>query len=194
MSRWLGWVLAVVAGASACGKPSSQETPAPAPGASVSADAGGRAGTSAAETPAISSWQGSYTSVAGGIALPKDVKWKIPESPGGLGDGKIALTVDSASGRVLGTVDGPLGPATLDGLASDGRLTATVARQDPGDHGFIGTLAGDVIDGGAHGTMNLALAEVSAVRSATFHLSPVRGLESAHGPAQPPQPAAADAP
>jgi hypothetical protein len=192
MSRALCWGL-MVASASACGKPSSQGSPEPAPPASVAAGASGRAVTSATATPAISSWEGSYTSVAGGITLPKDVKWKVPESPSGLGDGKIALTVDSASGRVLGTVDGPLGPATLHGLASDGRLTATVARQDPSDHGFIGTLAGEVIDGGAHGTMNLALAEVSAVRNATFHLSPMSRVERAPGLGQPSLPAAADA-
>ncbi len=166
----------MVAGGSACAKASSHESPVPSATASesvaTSADAGSHA--SAPAVPALSSWKGSYKSVAAGIALPKSVSWKVPESSLGLGDGAIALTIDSADGRVIGTVDGPLGPATLDGMESGGRLTANLSRQDPGDHGFIGTLAGDVIDGGAEGTMNVALAEVSAVRSATFHLSPVR--------------------
>jgi hypothetical protein len=112
--------------------------------------------------------------VPGTIVLPKDVKWKIPESAAGVGDGTIALTVDRATRRVQGKVDGVLGPATIEGVAIDGKITATVSREDPKDHGFTGTLSGDVGDTATRGTMNLALADVSAVRNATFELSPVR--------------------
>jgi hypothetical protein len=119
-------------------------------------------------------WKGGYKSVPGTIALPKDVSWKIPETPAGVGDGTIDLTIDRTTGRVDGKVDGVLGPATIDGLASDGTLTATVSRRDPTDHGFTGTLTGDVGDTAARGTLNVALADVSAVRNATFDLAPVR--------------------
>jgi hypothetical protein len=170
------WTLILLGVPSACSKGSSEDAPAPsatsaAPPASTSL-AAPAASTSAAPAAASAGWKGGYKSVAGTITLPKDVKWKVPDSTDGIGEGTIAMTVDRPSGRVRGTLDGVLGPATIDGLASDGKLTATVARQDPTDHGFTGTLSGDLGDAGAHGTMNMALAEVSAVRNATFELAP----------------------
>jgi hypothetical protein len=102
------------------------------------------------------------------------VKWKVAESDAGLGEGTIALSVDAATGRVQGTVDGALGPATIDGVAADRKIAATVSRADPSDHGFTGTLQGTLGDATVQGTMNLTQADVTAVRSATFALSPVR--------------------
>jgi hypothetical protein len=170
------WTVTLVGVLSACAKGSSGEAPAPsatgvAPAASASL-AAPAASTSAAPAAGNDGWKGGYKSVAGTITLPKDVKWKVPDSTDGIGEGTIAVTVDRPSGRVRGTLDGVLGPATIDGLVSDGKLTATVARQDPTDHGFTGTLSGDLGDAGARGTMNVALAEVSAVRNATFELAP----------------------
>jgi hypothetical protein len=137
-----------------------------------------RASHATATTAPIASWQGSYESAAGALTLPKGVQWRVPETASGLGAGKLELTVDPANGRVRGTVDGPIGPATLDGLLVGGRLTATIARRDPSDHGFIGTLAGQEGDGGVEGTMNVALAEASAIREATFRLSPAHGAQT----------------
>lgn len=183
----IGWVMVAGASAWACGKPSAQTTPESAtstsagapPGPSPVTSAGAEAGIRPASHAGVLSWQGSYTSVAAGIALPKDVRWRVPDSPAGLGDGTITLRVDSETGRVRGTVAGSLGPALLDGLATDGRLTATMARQDPTDHGFIGTLSADIDDGGARGTLNAAQADVSAVRTAAFQLAPGAGAGAA---------------
>jgi hypothetical protein len=169
------FVACVGGSAGACGRTPTQESPAPTASATIARSAG-----AIATAAPIASWQGSYTSVAGAMTLPKDVRWRVPETPEGLGVGTLALTVDPASGRVRGTVEGPLGPATLDGMAADGRLTASMARRDPNDRGFIGTLSGDVTDGGVRGTMNVALAEASALRTASFQLAPVRGAESPH--------------
>ena len=102
------------------------------------------------------------------------MKWKVPENSAGVGDGTIALTV-GADGRVTGTIEGVLGPAVVDGLAVDGRVTGAIARRDPSDHGFTGTLGGDIAGGHARGTMHLTLAEAGAVRTATFDLSPATG-------------------
>jgi hypothetical protein len=168
------WIVILLGVPSACAKGSSGEAPAPS-ATSVAAPAStslAAPAASASAAPASQGWKGGYKSVAGTITLPKDVKWKVPDSTDGIGEGTIAVTVDRPSGRVRGTLDGVLGPATIDGLASDGKLTATVARQDPTDHGFTGTLSGDLGDAGARGTMNVALAEVSAVRNATFELAP----------------------
>ena len=86
----------------------------------------------------------------------------------------MTLDIDGATGRVLGTVEGPLGPAIVDGVVLDGKLTATILRKAPSDHGFSGTLLGSVARDTAEGSMNLSSAEASAIRSATFALSPTR--------------------
>ncbi len=161
----------------ACAKGSAGESPA-APASAGPAESNVPA-AKAAPAPAASAtgtiaWKGGYKSVEGTFLLPKDVKWKVPESNAGLGEGTIALTVDRGTGRLQGTVEGALGPATIDGVAVDGTMTATVSRADPSDHGFTGTLQGALGDASAQGTMNMTQADVTAVRNATFELSPVR--------------------
>jgi hypothetical protein len=169
------WLLAATLLTCSCskGSPGEASPGAPAPSSIASATAPAKAPSPPADAPGPSGWKGSYKSVAGTIALPKDVKWKVPDVAVGLGDGTIALTVDRATWRVQGKVEGVLGPAIVDGLAQDGKMTATVSREDPTDHGFTGTLSGDIADAATSGTMNLALADVSAVRNATFELAPV---------------------
>jgi hypothetical protein len=120
-------------------------------------------------------WAVTYKSAPGTLSIPaswKNVEWHPIETAAGLGDGAIVLAVDGASGRVSGTIDGPLGPATLDGFVAGTTLNATVRRKDPSDHGFAGTLSGAVADGHASGTIHVTLAEASALRSATFEMSP----------------------
>lgn len=170
---WFG-VAVVILGA--CAKGSTAEGP---PTAASPSGTGSEAPPAAAPAPPATaagpaSWKGSYKSVPGTIVLPKDVKWKVPETTEGVGEGTIALMVDPMTRRVQGKVDGALGPATIDGVAVDGKITATVSREDPADHGFTGTLSGEMGDAGATGTMNVSLADVSAVRNATFELAPVR--------------------
>jgi hypothetical protein len=146
-------------------------------------DAGSTKSPTAAEAPAngtpsassASEWRGSYDSVAGTLYIApqlKGVKWVVPETDAGLGAGSLTLSVDRATGRIRGTVEGPLGPATVDGYADGPTMSATVARKDPTDRGFTGTLAARQDDAGVSGTLNVALAEVSAVRTASFHLTP----------------------
>jgi hypothetical protein len=128
-----------------------------------------------AATHAVAGWRGSYKSTAGVLYVPadwKNVHWNVKESAAGLGEGTMALTIDPVSGRVRGTLDGPLGPATVDGFASDRKLTATIARRDPTDQGFTGTLIGSVGGDSAEGTMNVSPADASAIRTAMFTLSP----------------------
>jgi hypothetical protein len=171
----LGWCFLFAGACSKASTPSTADSPPISPTGSATASA--LPSTSAAPVPSptgLAAWTGSYKSAPGVIVLPKDVKWKVPDTSAGVGDGTISLTVDRATGRVRGKVDGVLGPATVDGLAADGKIAATVSREDPADHGFTGTLSGDVGDASTRGTMNLALADVSAVRNATFALSPVR--------------------
>jgi hypothetical protein len=131
-------------------------------------------GTAAA---AHSSWTGTYKSVAGTLYIPpdwKNVRWSGADSQAGLGEGTMTLEIDAATGRAVGTVEGPLGPAIVDGVVRDGKLTASIFRKVPSDHGFSGTLLGSVQRDVAEGSMNLSSAEATAIRSATFTLSAAR--------------------
>ena len=119
-------------------------------------------------------WKGTYKSTPGTIVLPKDVKWKVRETTAGVGEGTLALAVDRATGPRPREVDGVLGPATVDGVAATARLRRRSSRQDPPTTASPGTLSGDLGDAATPGTMNVALADVSAVRNATFELLPAR--------------------
>jgi hypothetical protein len=155
----------------ACDKSGAQETAALAiPSATATA-----AVPSTVPPRQPAAWLGSYKSTAGSLYIPsdwKDVKWKVKESGDGIGEGPITLQLDPKTHGVEGALDGPLGPAAIHGIARDGALTATVVRKDPGDKGFAGTLIGTVAGDHAEGTMNLSLGEASAIRTATFALSP----------------------
>ena len=147
---------------------------AEAKGATVPSDAG-----------AATTLSGTYKSEPAALYIPtapdwKGVRWTVKETPLGIGEGPITLTINAATGRVTGAIDGPLGPGVIDGFARDGTLTATVARKDPSDRGFVGTLMASVESGRADGTMSLSLSEASAIRQASFALL-------AMDPAQPPR-------
>ncbi len=133
-------------------------SPAPAPGA----------------TTATTRWRGKYSSSAGALYIPpdwKDVHWKVKETSAGIGEGAIAIQVDPLSGRVTGTLEGPLGPATVDGLGSDGGLSASIARMNPADEGFTGTIVASIAHDRVEGTMHVSLADAHAIRTATFTMS-----------------------
>jgi hypothetical protein len=122
-----------------------------------------------------SSWSGTYKSAAGSLYIPPDwksVRWSGVDAQGGLGEGTMTIQIDAATGRVLGAVDGPLGPAIVDGVVFDGKLSASIVRKVPSDHGFSGTLLGSVDRDVATGSMSLSSAEANAIRSATFTLGP----------------------
>ncbi len=172
---------AVAAGVSAC---DNSQTTGPSPSGPVpsppvtSARSSVAASASAAPTSAAAaaSWTGSYKSEAGTLYVPtdvangkdwKDVKWRGDLSNTGLGDGPMTLAIDP-SGRVSGTLAGPLGPALVNGQLAGDKLTASITRQTPSDGGFVGTLVGAIADGKLTGTMKLSQREASVIRSATF--------------------------
>jgi len=133
-------------------------------------EAGGHAAGAAGATP--SQWRGTYHSESATIFVPpewKGVRWSVPSTSAGLGDG--AMTLEVRGERVFGAIDGPLGPATIDGVVSGPTITANVLRRDPADQGYSGTLLGTMSGDRVTGTMNLSLAEASAVRAATFALA-----------------------
>ncbi len=121
-------------------------------------------------------WAGSYKSEPGTIYVPtevangkdwKAVKWRGDLSNAGLGDGPMTLAVDG-TGRVSGSLEGPLGPALINGQLAEGKLTATITRKNPSDGGFVGTLVGSVEGDKVTGTLKLSQRAASVIRSATF--------------------------
>jgi hypothetical protein len=141
---------------------------------SARTEAGAQATAVATSSPPRG-WRGSYKSEPGALYIPpewKDVHWRVKDNDGGIGEGTIAVQVDPTTRRVVGTLDGPLGPATIDGVVAEGKMTGTIVRKDPRDQGFMGTLVGTVADGRSEGTMSVSLAEASAIRHATFAMTP----------------------
>lgn len=152
-------------------------------GATGSARSGSDAGAAESRDGRRRRWHGTYRSESATIFVPpewKGVRWSVPATSSGLGDGAMDIAID-VGGRVSGSLDGPLGPARLDGVVSGSTITASVLRRDPSDHGYGGTLIATVAGEGIQGTMNLSLGEAGAVRSATFSLSSV-GLTSPGSP------------
>jgi hypothetical protein len=120
----------------------------------------------------VASWRGSYKSVAGSLYIPADwktVRWKVAETPSGLGEGGLSLTV-GGDGSVRGALDGPLGPAVVVGTASNGSLVAKVRPDPSGEQGFAGTLAATITGDRMEGSIHISSGLVDAVRVATFAL------------------------
>ena len=134
------------------------------------------AGQHSSRSTAASKWTGTYESAAGSFYVPDAadwaiVKWRGEDAGTGIGAGTIALTVDTAAGRVTGSCDGAIGDVLLAGVLVGDEVTANVTRKDPSDHGLTGTtvakLAGDTIQG----TMRLSPSDGRILREAKFSLS-----------------------
>ncbi|MDP9151136.1 MAG: hypothetical protein M3O36_14500 [Myxococcota bacterium] len=133
-----------------------------------------RATMTATRSTRALAWRGTYSSQPATVYVPpdwKNVHWKVAESRDGVGQGSMALALDERTGRVTGTLEGPLGPARIEGLAGDDTLTATIVRKEREDQGFTGTLAGAFTAERAEGVIKAALWDASALRAATFTLS-----------------------
>jgi hypothetical protein len=157
---------------SSCGRPIPGATPPDNAETSTQAPAPGILASVSRTAP--SEWRGSYKSAAGTIYIPPDwkVRWSGGDASTGIGDGTMTITIDPSTRRMAGALDGALGPATLDGIDVDGRITANISRKNPTDRGFSGTLVGSIDADRASGTMSVSSGEASTVRTATFALSP----------------------
>jgi len=162
-------ILVLLAGG--CSKGSSEGAPAGSASASAPPASAAPSASAPTQVAKTTGWRGPYKSAAAGITLPKGVNWKVPETTEGVGEGTLALAVEP-DGRVTGSIEGALGPAIVDGRLANDEVTAVFRRQDPADHGFTGTLSGAITHGHLRGTLSCALADVGAVRTATFELEP----------------------
>jgi len=165
--------------------PAASYSAAPSSAFAAAASSFGATSRTGSSAPSVAtrSWRGAYKSAGATLTVPpewKKVHWSDTQSTAGIGDGTIALTLDGPTGHLSGRVDGPLGPATVDGMVADGNLAATLRRSDPTDQGFTGTLLGSIADDHVEGTMNVSLGLASALRTASFHLS--RGDSSGADP------------
>ena len=90
----------------------------------------------------------------------------------GVGDGTMQLTLEPATHRVTGTLDGAIGAAVVEGLLGDGQLSGAVRRKDPTDKGLAGTLLATVAADKISGTLTLASGDGATLRTGTFTLTP----------------------
>jgi hypothetical protein len=149
----------------------------PQPTTTTSAQPSTSAPPPAASAPsaAPAQWSGTYKSERGTMYVPdggewSGTKWRGDESKEGLGEGKLVLTIDPATGSVEGTLEGPLGPAIVYGRVTGERVAATIARKDIADRGFTGTLQGSLSAGAIEGTLKMSLADAHVIREAHFQL------------------------
>jgi hypothetical protein len=173
--RALAIALAVVTSVVACQEraaPAGSSDGAPAVASAFAVDPPKPAASVPAARAPASSWQGSYKSVAGSLYIPTDwktVRWKVAESPSGIGEGALSLTL-GGDGSVRGVLDGPLGPAVIAGMATNRDLMANVRPGPSGEPGFAGTLAATIAGDRIEGTIHVSSGLVDAVRMATFAL------------------------
>jgi hypothetical protein len=176
--------LPLALGAAACSKASDSGGAPPAASASATSAASAVPAAPSAVLSATQpaggatalAWRGSYKSAAATLTVVPAYKkqpWSDTKSTEGIGDGALTLAIEG--GRVSGSVEGPLGPATVDGVLADGKVSASVRRKDPTDHGFTGILVGDVAADHIDGTMSVSLGQASVLRTATFTLKPADG-------------------
>lgn len=100
--------------------------------------------------PLEGTWEGRYRAERASPTLAKTVKdraWALDDGKRATGEGTIRIVV-GRDGEVGGSVDGPLGPADLVGVAEAARLVASVVPR--GGDSFAGvveaTAQGDVME------------------------------------------------
>jgi hypothetical protein len=147
------------------------DKPAPAPSGSANASASVVASASAAPAgPAT--YDGTYTATAGTLYVPDAEAWSgvklRGDDAGALGEGALSITIDPDGGALTGKLEGPLGPATINGVAREGAISFHVAPRETTDLSFSGTGTGAVDGGSVSGEMHLSSWRANVLRDATF--------------------------
>ena len=117
-------------------------------------------------------YTGTYNATPGALFVPDAAAWEHVkfrgDDAGALGEGTLTFSIDADSGALSGVLDGPLGPATLSGRATDEGLAFNVAPREQTDMAFSGTGTGVVDAGGASGEMQASSWRANVIRTATF--------------------------
>jgi hypothetical protein len=164
--------LCLLVALAAC-KPEAHETK-PAPSATASASA-----SASAKPAGPVRYAGTYDAKPSDLYVPdgdvyKGFKFRGEDAGVALGEGKIVLTVDPHGG-VTGTLEGPLGPSTLSGVADDGGVTFHVTPDDPkADLALSGTGTGAVSASEIKGTMQVSSWHANILREAAFSAKPAK--------------------
>ncbi|HEX4515861.1 MAG TPA: hypothetical protein VH054_20070 [Polyangiaceae bacterium] len=145
---------------------------APAASASVVASASASASASATMTSGPPTYAGTYDAERGTLYVPDAEAWHgvglRPDDAGATGEGAITLVIDPDGGAVTGSLDGPLGPATLSGVSQEGALSFQVAPKEKTDLAFRGTGTASLDAGVVSGEMHLSSWRANVLRDATF--------------------------
>ena len=149
---------------------------------SPSASAAPRASATAANSTEVASppsdsahtgtFKGKYSAKKTTPSLAPDVvvkSWKSDDGKRGAGEGRITLTIES-NGRATGIVEGPLGPATLEGSVEGKRVRAELVPDRDDADAFSGLFDGTLEGSGIVGTLRAADGSASVVREAQAKL------------------------
>ena len=171
--KWrVKWIACVLLLASCKQDPSTSTGPSTSTSTSTSASASSSA---SAATVGPITYRGSYTATPGALYVPDGGEWGgvkfRGDDAGALGEGTITLTIDRDAGTLSGELQGPLGPATLGGVAQDDSLTFHVAPRNPSDLAFSGTGTGAIKSGSATGELHVSSWRANVLRDATFSAS-----------------------
>ena len=150
---------------------SCKDPPATPDAASVSVPVSASASASApASGPAT--YAGTYNAERGTLYIPDAAAWNgvnlRPDDAGATGEGAISLTIDPDGGALTGTLEGPLGPATLNGFAQETGITFQVAPKEKTDLAFRGTGTASLDAGVVSGEMHVSSWRANVLRDATF--------------------------
>ena len=117
-------------------------------------------------------YAGTYNAERGTLYIPDAEAWKgiglRPDDAGATGEGAISLTIDPDAGSVTGSLEGPLGPATLSGVSQEGAISFQVAPKEKTDLAFRGTGTASLDAGVVSGEMHLSSWRANVLREATF--------------------------
>lgn len=157
----------------------NESKPVPNPSASGSAPSA----SASAAPPGPTHYTGTYTASAGTLYVPDGGEYQgfkfRGEDAGTLGEGagKLSFTVDPDGGAVSGTLEGPLGPATITGQTRQGELTfhlapsaggASDSDATAGPMAFRGTGTATLDGGVASGEIHASSWHADVLRDAKF--------------------------
>jgi hypothetical protein len=140
-------------------------------GTGTSAAAGVSASASAGVPTGPKAFAGSYKAAPQLLHMPDftGTKWRGDDAGIALGEGKISISL-LPDGRVMGTMEAPLGPSTIYGTHADGRVSATVRGEVGDDKAWVGTLSATATAGKLEGVLTMSSSRGNVARQASFSL------------------------
>ena len=163
--------LALLCALAAC-KSEPTKTTAPSASASAAPVVSASAAPSASAA-ATGHYVGTYEAKPGELFVPdggeyQGFKFRGDADAGALGPGTLSFGVDPATGVLSGELEGPLGPATITGVAREGSLSFHLTPRDDSAMEFRGTATGTFDGGAATGQIQASSWHANVLREASF--------------------------